>query len=167
MPYGDRPSHAAVLGTAEVCGKCFGRIEPDEPLCIRSWASWWSNYSGRYISGPGPWCFDCAHVPLVDVGRVWWPDRCTPHRYHGGTCGTCGRRVTKESHKRHLTHFFCCERCEYAHYTRQRAKRRVAAREKVCEVCSKGFTASRKDAKTCSPACKQKAYREREKAAQA
>ncbi len=34
-------------------------------------------------------------------------------------------------------------------------------REKVCEVCSEEFTATRAHAKTCSPACKQKGYRQR------
>jgi len=35
--------------------------------------------------------------------------------------------------------------------------------EKTCEVCGEQFTATRRDAKTCSPACKQKAYRQRQK----
>jgi len=38
-------------------------------------------------------------------------------------------------------------------------------REKVCGVCGEEFTAKRVDAKTCSPACKQKAYRRRRAAA--
>ena len=36
-------------------------------------------------------------------------------------------------------------------------------RQKVCEVCGEGFFASRRDAKTCSDGCKQKAYRRRKK----
>ena len=35
------------------------------------------------------------------------------------------------------------------------------AREKVCEVCGKAFTATRRDTKTCSSPCRQKAYRRR------
>src|SRR5215212_254818 len=33
--------------------------------------------------------------------------------------------------------------------------------DKTCEVCGRQFTAARRDAKTCSPACSQKAYRDR------
>jgi predicted nucleic acid-binding Zn ribbon protein len=36
---------------------------------------------------------------------------------------------------------------------------------KVCEVCGEEFTATRRDQKTCSRACKQKAYRRRRKEA--
>ena len=36
-------------------------------------------------------------------------------------------------------------------------------RQKVCEVCGEEFTATRRDAKTCSARCKQKAYRQRKK----
>jgi predicted nucleic acid-binding Zn ribbon protein len=36
-------------------------------------------------------------------------------------------------------------------------------RQKVCEVCGKEFTATRRDAKTCSARCKQEAYRQRRK----
>src|SRR5215217_3042325 len=87
-PYGDRPPTEAVNGTAEVCGKCHGRIEPDEPICMRTWATWWNppsrwnGHQGSYIEGSGPWCLDCAGdcaVPLVDVGRTVWPDRCSPY----------------------------------------------------------------------------------------
>lgn len=46
-----------------------------------------------------------------------------------------------------------------------RKLRDAVAREKVCEVCEEPFTATRRDAKTCSPACKQKAYRERRRKA--
>jgi hypothetical protein len=34
-------------------------------------------------------------------------------------------------------------------------------RQKVCEVCGETFTASRRDAKTCSFGCKQEASRQR------
>jgi hypothetical protein len=33
----------------------------------------------------------------------------------------------------------------------------------VCEICGEEFTASRRDAKTCSVGCKQKVYRQRKK----
>ena len=36
-------------------------------------------------------------------------------------------------------------------------------RQKVCEICGEKFTATRRDAKTCSDGCEQKAYRQRKK----
>lgn len=36
-------------------------------------------------------------------------------------------------------------------------------KQKVCEVCGEEFIASRRDAKTCSVGCKQKAYRRRKR----
>jgi hypothetical protein len=36
-------------------------------------------------------------------------------------------------------------------------------RQEVCEICGEKFTASRRNAKTCSVGCKQKAYRQRKK----
>jgi hypothetical protein len=36
-------------------------------------------------------------------------------------------------------------------------------RQKVWEICGENFTASRRDTKTCSDRCKQKAYRRRKK----
>jgi predicted nucleic acid-binding Zn ribbon protein len=60
---------------------------------------------------------------------------------------------------------FCSEPCGRAYnnqlQSQLRKEKRAKEREKVCEVCGKGFTATRKDAKTCSPSCKQKAYRQR------
>jgi hypothetical protein len=38
--------------------------------------------------------------------------------------------------------------------------------ERVCEVCGEEFTATRRDSKTCSNGCRQKAYRRRRKEAQ-
>jgi hypothetical protein len=39
-------------------------------------------------------------------------------------------------------------------------------RQKVCEDCGEKFTASRRDAKTCSVGCKQEAYRQRKEVKQ-
>ena len=44
-------------------------------------------------------------------------------------------------------------------YNRRRSD--PAAREKVCEVCGEALRDTRRDAKTCSAACRQKAYRRR------
>jgi hypothetical protein len=38
-------------------------------------------------------------------------------------------------------------------------------RQKICEICGENFTASRRDARTCSFGCKQEASRQRKKEA--
>jgi len=65
-----------------------------------------------------------------------------------------------------------CERCDRPLYL-PRMDRRVAPvchaacqerREYVCATCEEAFEPSRSDAKYCSPACRQRAYRERKTA---
>jgi hypothetical protein len=84
-------------------------------------------------------------------------------------CSTCERPIVYKPTRRGSVarRVFCSYRCQYTFHNRRRSERDQGLREKVCEVCSKEFTATRAHAKTCSPACKQRAYREREKAAQA
>lgn len=93
-------------------------------------------------------------------GRFYNPrlDRCERR-----PCDTCERlvvwRFTGRDHYRR--HVFCSERCQWTYYNTARNERAACAREKVCEACGQSFTATRRDAKTCSAACKQKAYRQR------
>jgi hypothetical protein len=79
-------------------------------------------------------------------------------------CDTCGRKgyfYVAPGRPR-----FCCARCKSAYYNSIRNARSAesAARQKSCQVCGALFTAKRNDAKTCSPKCKQKAYRLRSEA---
>ena len=90
------------------------------------------------------------------------PD-CKPSAAEYATpCEACGRKVAR--------HRFCNWHCK-AHYynapaaARRKAERLKARQGKVCEQCGKTFTATRSDQKTCSPACRQKAYRDRKKTA--
>jgi hypothetical protein len=52
----------------------------------------------------------------------------------------------------------CCERCRKAIYRRAR---NTAATERLCDVCGERFTPKRSDARYCSNACRQDAYRKR------
>jgi predicted nucleic acid-binding Zn ribbon protein len=82
-----------------------------------------------------------------------------------GTCQWCGHRVGGRAFRRPdyvlPVRKYCSGRCSNDASIERRRQRRAAARQKVCEVCGEEFTAKRVDAKTCSPACKQKAYRRR------
>jgi hypothetical protein len=161
MPYGDRPPSRA-LYRAEVCGRCFGEIAPDEPVWMRAWCSYWNEYSGAYtrFSVFAAACADCSGVEFRwrKVADGMWADGdFYPEYWYEGACQTCGRTVFKE--RRYMRrHFFCGRSCEEAYWSRRRRRPKL---ETVCKVCGAEFTATRSDAKTCSPACKQKAYRRR------
>jgi hypothetical protein len=63
--------------------------------------------------------------------------------------------------------FFCSDRCRnHVHGARWRARNPKPKRPRAmvqCEVCLDNFAPARAGAKTCSPSCRQKAYRERKK----
>lgn len=143
--------------TAEVCGKCGQQIGPQDTVYI---GVVWAGYTlfGSFTRHYGPLCEDYApkylkrgHDPFAFREAVADP------------CDSCSRQVV-----RHLTgrdfyrrHVFCSERCRWTLYNRERDRRAAVAREKICESCGEKFSTTRSDAKTCSPACRQRAYRDR------
>ena len=150
--------------TAEICGKCGRDLQPGERVYV---ACVWAGYAafGGYTRRYAPVCAGCAPPSMKGEGRYYDPrlDRCEEH-----PCDACGRpvvwRTTGRDHYRRRV--FCCERCRWTYHNGVRNERNARAREKACEVCGEGFTASRRDAKTCSPPCKQKAYRRRKQEAE-
>jgi predicted nucleic acid-binding Zn ribbon protein len=138
------------LVQAKTCGKCgqeigdvVYRLRPGAPL-------------GSY--GNVPICENCA--PEWNVKR--YVMRYTRHEHtHEWPCASCGRAVVfvdsrKEPNRKRV---FCSMLCKEQYDQSRRT--RVGPRQRTCEVCGKEFTAARLDAKTCSSACRQKAYRER------
>ena len=69
-------------------------------------------------------------------------------------CPFCNRWITKYGKK------YCSDRCTNDAYLQRRRQRHELQLEKVCHVCGKQFHAKRIDAKFCSSACKQAAYRQ-------
>jgi hypothetical protein len=154
------------------CGKCGRTLEDDEAVYTK--CRTYAGIAGGLMSRPGPRfdnvtaCQECAPKGMVDpeahdeytVGertvrvRVGQPVMELP-------CATCERPVVEKLTNRRHYRFFCCYRCEYTYHNHRRSQRDEHLRQKVCEVCSKEFTATRAHTKTCSPACKQKAYRQR------
>ena len=107
-------------------------------------------------------CEDCAPRDLVEK-RDLSDER---YVYVDRPCDGCGRPIVRRIHRGHyhrFHHFCCCQRCGEIHRNRLRKEERARSCEKVCEVCGRPFLAIRADAKTCSRACKQKAYRARKK----
>jgi predicted nucleic acid-binding Zn ribbon protein len=71
-------------------------------------------------------------------------------------CVVCGKPRSKGGG----SGAFCSDRCRWTYHNRLRGARMAARRgNRVCEVCGEHFTPKRMDAKTCSPACRQKKYR--------
>jgi hypothetical protein len=161
-----------------LCAKCGRALKDGETVYtkVRVYAGMW----GGLTSHPGPRyeavsvCGDCAPEWMAD------PDGSNEYTIAGKTirvphvervveraCATCERPVVYQLTRRDdykVRPVFCSYRCEYTYHNRRRSRREQHLRQKVCEVCAKEFTATRAHTKTCSPACKQKAYRERNKA---
>jgi len=92
---------------------------------------------------------DRAEARLVAERAVETASAPLPER--APVCEECGRKSTRK---------FCSKRCETQHHNKARSARAAAARaDKTCEACGRPFTPKRVDARTCSPACRQKLYR--------
>jgi predicted nucleic acid-binding Zn ribbon protein len=143
------------------CGECERDILPHEPV-----------YRQGYCVDPEPkecrhgfanyvvtCCAGCAVADHAGWhGRHYWlpPE----------PCAGCGRQVfninNRRQYQRTLT--TCCPRC-YSRAARLALSRKAEpSRHKTCPVCGQAFQATRTDARTCSSACKQKAYRQRKHA---
>ena len=171
----ERRIEAAKKGGA--CGGCGRALEDGETVYAkcRVYAGMW----GRLTPRPGPRfeaapvCEGCApkymSTPLSSSFETQIDAKgSTVRLYYDADvaempCATCQRPVRHGRTARWQPRVYCCYRCEYTYHNRRRAERDEHLRQKVCEVCSEEFTATRAHAKTCSPACKQKAYRQRVK----
>jgi hypothetical protein len=78
-------------------------------------------------------------------------------------CAHCERPMVYRLTLSELGRTFCSDICNRAYHNQLRKEERAQKREKVCEVCGEEFTATRSDSKTCKPACRQKAYRQRKR----
>ncbi len=101
-------------------------------------------------------CESCGpRFMLMTYGINRWP------------CVGCGRVVVFEESGRdwYRDGIACSDQCRSRRLYAKRADRLRGELYKSCEVCGKTFTGTRRDAKTCSPACKQRAYRQRKQEA--
>ncbi len=144
--YGYRMLLRRAQHTAEICGKCGRALDPQEPV----WRTFISNGPPFFRYSILPLCGDRCRA--VISWRRYLPER---------PCEGCGRGVFNQTNGRSHKHAFCCQQCQRDYYSARQREKRVKARQKVCELCGKDFVAARRDALTCSPACRQKAYRQR------
>ncbi len=78
-------------------------------------------------------------------------------------CAHCERPMVERLDLSGPQRTFCSDHCRHEYHNQLRKVRRVGDRKKICEVCGEEFTATRRDAKTCSGECRQKAYRRRKR----
>jgi hypothetical protein len=128
------------------CGKCQQQLTAAEPvfrLFINLRVNW------QMVCGPCETAASkaCAFPPLWDLPRC---------------CSQCGRSVFVDSPPRKVRYFVCGAECRQAahkaSYRRMHPTRSPVERQ--C-LCGAAFTPKRNEAKFCSAACKQRAYRAR------
>ena len=129
------------------------------------------------------WCAACAsrfdpRRSLPPEAENWPEDRRQrllrafaelPHnRWHPAQpCERCGRPVIFHAVRRIPLHAVCGDACRYAlRLTQARAPPGSRQRPQVvCMTCGRSFPPTRADARFCSAACRQQAYRQRQQAA--
>ncbi len=165
----------------DLCGACGRALDEGEPvyrITVFNGKSFGGGYSRRVV----PRCKGCVdaydHRPVSGLAQderwvfalaqvrkrapkalVRGPlDRPRP-------CEVCARPVVNERSLRLRAYILCSGRCTKTYWTEYRRDQRAGAaaelRHKPCAVCGEVFDAPRRDAVTCSPACRQKAYRTR------
>lgn len=146
---------------ARTCGSCGRDVAPEEPICFGS-----EVYVGFPPLRGGLFHELRVCQPLYE--RTVLCETCAPDWLSAKAetavsqrCAFCERVMVFPLSVREMRRSFCSESCSRAYHGRLRKERRTEDRKKVCEVCGGAFVATRKDAKTCSPKCKQRAYRER------
>lgn len=144
------------------CWDCDREIPADEPIYTdrELWVMIGTGHDSRAVSWlerHGPWCAECA--PSAEgSNRPWrdWPWD-APHPIPPRPCAWCSR-----PYHGHPANRFCSERCANADRTERRRLSRERHRARcLCAACGEQFTSPRSDARYCSPACRQKAYRDR------
>jgi hypothetical protein len=152
--------------TAEWCG-CCGRKLPHEKhayfgsrVYVGMWALYWDRVSKPQIC-------KLRYERTVLCGSCA-PEWLSLERDDVVTqlCAYCERLMVLPLKLSSLRRTFCSDPCQRAYRNQLRKEERAEERKKVCEICGKEFTATRRDAKTCSDGCKQKAYRRRKKEVQ-
>jgi hypothetical protein len=159
--------------TARMCGCCGRELSAHEPAV----------YGAKVYTGMQPLSWNSGRKPKICEPRYMSTvlcESCAPEwlsQERDDTvtqlCAHCERPMVSRLELPELRKTFCSARCQRAYHKQLRKdkraeelEKRAEELEKVCEVCGERFTATRRDAKTCSDGCKQKAYRRRKKEVQ-
>jgi hypothetical protein len=133
-------------------------------------ALWWVDWLGEDIP-EGETCGRCS-----GIDRYYYRSLCLKHawaeaEHHLANCEVCGREFVQRtrwfggsewSPEREGVARYCDDVCRgVADSERTRSVRAESRNGLTCEVCGEVLDVARKDARYCSPACRQKAYRAR------
>jgi hypothetical protein len=146
---------------ASVCSCCGAAIPQHSPLWIASCQLGDPSRGQKrlvYSTERAAVCETCGKEHYAISSTGWDRDY-----VFSGNCRGCGRMVQLVAHRQ--VAFFCSSRCQSkfygARFRSRHPKPKKPKHRSQCVVCHQDFTAKREDAKTCSPACRQKDYRQR------
>jgi len=142
------------------CQNCRQSVPDGEPI-YRFATGWGLIWRDRWENQTtGSLCAKCA-------SSVEEQSRQQQHWRPAEPCCHCGRPVILNGRRKKPIHVVCSVKCRHAAYAaaarnRARARQRSPG-ERSCAnaACGEGFVPKRSDARYCSPACKQSAYRRR------
>jgi hypothetical protein len=116
-----------------------------------------------------PRCQGCVDAERERLAKYAWSLRDFEARLRGCSpvpCEGCGRPVVNLATGHYRVRTLCSDRCAWTVRNERLKDERIEARQqKVCPVCGETFDGSRRDTVTCSPKCRQKAYRQRNRTA--
>jgi hypothetical protein len=121
------------------CGKRFDRGQMRYP--IRNW---------------GPWEPDFVSVCMPCFKDIDDPDYTSTQKRYERECNGCGEPILNPSEG-----VFAWQVCSKRCYQRALRKRHRREKWRNCKTCKRHFVPSRNDARFCSNACRQWAYRAR------
>ena len=133
--------------TGNRCVKCEQRILPNAPI--------YRVYT--YFGACGRWYRTVIMCESCGRRREKW------RRFMKAKCRVC-HRVVATDRKYYPYSPYCSERCAWRFANATRRARAAEGRKKECAVCGHRFQARRRDAKTCSHACRTRLYRASDRA---
>jgi hypothetical protein len=137
------------------CPSCLRELTDDAPI-HRVSLSWFSQMSPSIIRYR---CDDCCAELKYHTWRPPIP------------CAGCGRPVIHDTNREPPQQAFCgneqCRRAARAAAARELRQIRRRRRAWICRCCGEKLNTSRSDGRYCSPACRQRAYRQRAVSAEA
>jgi hypothetical protein len=143
----------AILTAADKCShcaKCERALDAQAPVWRARFGLGPAVFSHGWSWAIAPICGDCAHS-----ARYPWELK----EYRGPRpCEGCGRAVHELYDRRRHKHTFCSNACATI---AARLKHSELCDTRPCATCGEVFEPTRTDAKFCSGACRQLAYRRR------
>jgi hypothetical protein len=140
------------------CSRCRRTLSADEPV-YRCYV-----HDGRGAYDFRSWQCEpcCTSWRLGPNAEWWWQHHKSQWRAAALRCEGCARPVLIKAKHRLPRHVVCSDACRKVAKLAQARERRAARRGTViCQSYGERFPPKRTDARLCSAACRQRAYRGR------